>query len=56
MTNFGSGGLELRKKLEKEGKKYLQSEDVIDKVIEITKTDAREAEYVMYPEGYVDGD
>lgn len=52
MTNFGTGGLAIRKKLQQEGKKYLAAEEVIDKVIKITKSDERKEEYVIYPEGY----
>lgn len=52
MTGFGTGGLTLRKKLEKEGKKYFTPEEVIEKVIKITKAGNRKAEYVLYPEDY----
>lgn len=52
MTNFGTGGLEARKKFELEGKKYLDPSVVIKKVIEICKSDKRDEEYVVYPEGY----
>lgn len=52
MTNFGTGGIKVREDLEKEGKKYLTPEKVIEKVIETTKLDERRAEYEMYPEGY----
>lgn len=52
MTNFGTGGIELRKKLRSEGKKYLEPEQVISKLMKIIKADVREPEYVIYPEGY----
>lgn len=52
MTDFGTGGLAFRKQLEINGKKYLDPAEVIKKVIEITKSENREEEYVMYPEGY----
>jgi len=52
MTNFGTGGLELRKKLEKEGKNYLDPNEVVEKIIDIVKSGEPEPEYVIYPEGY----
>lgn len=52
MTNFGTGGLAIRKQFEKEGKQYLDPSDVIDKVIEIAKSESRKEEYVIYPDGY----
>jgi short-subunit dehydrogenase len=52
MTSFGTGGLELRKRLEKDGKKYLDPVIVIDKIIEIATSEVRSAEYELYPEGY----
>lgn len=52
MTDFGTGGIEVRKNLEKSGKHYLNPSKVIEKVIEITKSEDRQTEYVMYPEGY----
>lgn len=53
MTPFGTGGLEHRKKLAKEGKKYLDPNDVVEKIVEIVESEKREAEYIMYPDGYV---
>ncbi|KKU10084.1 MAG: Short-chain dehydrogenase/reductase SDR [Candidatus Woesebacteria bacterium GW2011_GWB1_45_5] len=52
MTNFGTGGLTLRKKLEEEGKKYLDPVDIAQKIIGIIKDKDRHAEYKIYPEGY----
>lgn len=52
MTDFGTGGMIYRKKLEEEGKKYLSVDEVINKVIEITKSKNRPTEYELYPEGY----
>ena len=52
MTNFGTAGIKVREDLEKQGKKYLTPEEVIEKVIEVTRAEKRKAEYVMYPEGY----
>jgi len=52
MTGFGTGGLSLRKKLESEGKKYLNPADVAQKIIEIIKDQNRKPEYQIYPEGY----
>jgi meso-butanediol dehydrogenase/(S,S)-butanediol dehydrogenase/diacetyl reductase len=53
MTNFGTGGLEHRKKLAEAGKKYLTSEDVADKIVEIVKSPDKKPEYFMYPQGYI---
>lgn len=55
MTNFGSGGMELRKKLASEGKNYLNPNEVVRKVIDITKTQNPKPEYEIYPEGYMTG-
>lgn len=52
MTNFGTGGLELRKKLEKEGKNYLDPNEVVEKVVGIINSSDPEPEYVIYPKGY----
>lgn len=52
MTDFGTGGLMYRKKLEEKGKRYLSVEEVVQKVMEITKSVSREEEYALYPEGY----
>lgn len=52
MTDFGTGGLDIRKKFEKQGKKYLDPFEVIKKVLEIVKSEKRNEEYVIYPEGY----
>lgn len=52
MTDFGTGGLDIRKKFEKQGKKYLDPLEVIKKVLEIVKSEKRNEEYVIYPEGY----
>lgn len=52
MTNFGTGGLDVRKQFEKQGKKYLDPLEVVKKVIEIAKSEKRNDEYVIYPEGY----
>lgn len=53
MTNFGTGGLEQRKKLEKEGKNYLDPNEVVEKVVGILNSSDPKPEYVIYPEGYV---
>ena len=53
MTNFGTGGMELRKKLASEGKNYLDPNEVIRKVIDITKSENPKPEYVIYPKGYI---
>ena len=52
MTNFGTGGIERRQELEKKGKKYLQPQEVVAKVIEITRADQRQPEYTLFPLGY----
>ncbi|MBL7036458.1 SDR family oxidoreductase [Candidatus Microgenomates bacterium] len=52
MTDFGTGGLIYRKKLEQNGKKYLNVDEVIDKVMQITNSPSRSDEYPLYPEGY----
>lgn len=52
MTNFGSGGIEARKKKQREGKKYLTSEWVAKKLIEIIEDDKRETEVVLFPSNY----
>lgn len=52
MTNFGTGGIAQRKKLQEEGKKYLDPKDVAQKIIDIVKSEDREPEYKIYPEGY----
>ncbi|MFC1625999.1 SDR family oxidoreductase [Patescibacteria group bacterium] len=52
MTDFGTGGIQVRKSMEGIGKHYLETENVIKKVMEITKSEDREAEYILYPKGY----
>jgi short-subunit dehydrogenase len=52
MTSFGTGGIDARKELARNGKKYLKVGEVIDKIVAITESENREAEYVLYPEGY----
>lgn len=52
MTPFGTGGLEIRKKLEKKGKLYLTVKEVVTKISEILSSKNREKEYVYYPKGY----
>lgn len=54
MTNFGPGGLEFRKKMETDGKKYLDPNYVIDKVVEIMSSKNKLSEYVIYPDGYTE--
>jgi len=54
MTSFGTGELASKKKLESEGKKYLDPCEVANKIIEIVKDENRDAEYEIYPEGYGD--
>lgn len=53
MTPFGTGGIDKRRQLEREGKKYLSVVEVVDKVISIILSDCREVEYTLYPEGYL---
>lgn len=53
MTPFGTGGIDKRKELERQGKKYLTVDAVTEKIINITKSELREEEYTMYPEGYL---
>jgi len=55
MTNFGTGGLGLRKRLAENGKKYLMPDEVVKKVIEIINSPTVKPEYVMYPQGYLSG-
>lgn len=52
MTNFGTGGLAVRKQFEKEGKKYLDPHDVVSEVLKVVKSEKRNEEYVIYPDGY----
>jgi len=52
MTNFGTGGIRKRQELEKAGKKYLTSSEVVSKIIDIAKSDKRKGEYTFYPKGY----
>lgn len=52
MTPFGTGGLKKRKELEGGGKKYLTSDEVAKKIVEVSKDDQREDEVVFYPNGY----
>jgi len=52
MTNFGPGGIKTRKKLQRKGKKYLTSEWVAKKLIDITKNDKRGDEIVLFPSDY----
>lgn len=52
MTDFGTGGIAKRRVLEKKGKKYLQPQEVVEKVIEITRAEQRQPEYILYPPGY----
>jgi short-subunit dehydrogenase len=53
MTPFGTGGIDKRKELERSGKKYLSVDEVTDKIIEIVKSEKRDNEYTLYPEGYL---
>lgn len=52
MTNFGSGGIEHRKEMEKKGKKYLTAEEVAAEVLKIAASENKKAEYFLYPDGY----
>lgn len=52
MTDFGTGGMEKREELAENGKKYLDPDDIAQKIINIVKDDKRQEEYVIYPEGY----
>ena len=52
MTNFGTGGLSFRKDQQERGKRYLDPTEVIDKVIEITISEKKKSEYILYPDGY----
>lgn len=49
MTNFGTGGIDVRKKFEEKGKKYLYPMEIIKKVIDIVKSENRKEEYMIYP-------
>lgn len=49
MDNFGTGGIRKRKELERKGKKYLKVEDVVKKIMTITKSSIRQKEYEYYP-------
>lgn len=53
MTEFGTGGLEHRKKLALSGKNYLTPEEVVEKIISITESENRNSEYEFFPEGYI---
>ena len=53
MTPFGTGGIDKRKELERNGKKYLTVQEVTNKIIDIAKSEVRDEEYVMYPDGYI---
>lgn len=53
MTPFGTGGIDKRIELERQGKKYLTIDEVVQKITSIMKSENREAEYVMYPDGYM---
>lgn len=55
MTNFGTGGIELRKKLSQNGKKYLDPNKVVEKIIGIINSTKPNPEYVIYPKGYMTG-
>jgi len=52
MTDFGSGGIEKRKKLQREGKKYLSPEDVAEKIVETITSSNKPSEIVFYPKNY----
>jgi len=52
MTDFGTGGMEKREELATKGKRYLDSDEIAQKIIDIAKDEARLNEYVIYPEGY----
>jgi len=53
MDNFGTGGMEKRLELEKEGKSYLSIPTVIKKIMDIVnQSTPRDEEYILYPEGY----
>ena len=53
MTPFGTGGIDKRKELARNGKKYLTVNEVTNKIISITLSQNRDEEYVLYPEGYM---
>lgn len=52
MTNFGTGGIEDRKKKEEQGKKYLDPERLIRNIVDLIKLDRLESEITIYPPGY----
>lgn len=52
MTGFGTGGYLKRRFLQLKGKKYLNPEQVADKIISIIESKERKTEYTMYPKGY----
>lgn len=53
MTNFGTGGIEHRKKLAENGKKYLTTDEVVEKITEIINSPDKKPEYFIYPQGYM---
>jgi len=53
MTNFGTGGIEHRKKLAENGKKYLTTDEVVEKIVEIINSPNKRSEYFIYPQGYM---
>jgi len=53
MSPFGTGGIDKRKQLESQGKKYLSVDQVVEEIIKITKSESRKEEYTMYPDGYI---
>ncbi len=52
MTPFGTGGIEARKTLERNGKKYLSVEEVVETICYLIRNKYRKSEFVLFPDGY----
>lgn len=52
MTDFGAGGITLRRDLQNKGKQYLTPESVSEKILEVTIDRNSPTEIEFYPEGY----
>lgn len=54
LTSFGPLTIEEKRRLKQQGKGYLDPKWVAEKIVEISKLENPEPEYVFYPEGYDD--
>jgi short-subunit dehydrogenase len=54
LTSFGPLSIEEKERLKQQGKGYLDPSWVAEKIVEISKLENPEPEYVFYPEGYDD--